>query len=75
MKVNTPDDPSERGALVTYNTGSFEKNQEVYDALKKEGIIIAHRYAAGVGGIRVSCHFFNTHEEIDRLLEIQKRIL
>ena len=75
VKVNTPDEPSERGALVTYNTGSYEKNQEVYDALKKEGIIIAHRYAAGVGGIRVSCHFFNTYEEIDRLLEIQKRIL
>jgi selenocysteine lyase/cysteine desulfurase len=35
---------------------------------------MAHRYTAGVGGIRVSCHFFNTHEEIDKLLGIQKRI-
>jgi selenocysteine lyase/cysteine desulfurase len=43
-KVNTPDKQGERGTLVTYNTGSFEKTQEVYEALKKEGIIVAHRY-------------------------------
>jgi cysteine desulfurase / selenocysteine lyase len=75
VKVNTPEEPSKRGALVTYNTGSPEKNQILYDELKKEGIIVAHRYAAGVGGIRVSCHFFNTFEEIDRLLGVQKRVL
>ena len=60
---------------MTYNTGSFEKNQMVYDELKKNDIIVAHRYAAGVGGIRVSCHFFNTEEEIDRLLEMQEKML
>jgi len=75
VKVNTPEEPSMRGALVTYNTGSPEKNQRLYDELKKEGIIVAHRYAAGVGGIRVSCHFFNMVEEIDRLLRVQKRVL
>jgi len=75
VKVNTPEEPGERGGLVTYNTGSFEKNQMVYDELKKNDIIVAHRYAAGVGGIRVSCHFFNTEEEVDRLLEIQGKML
>ncbi len=75
VKVNTPEEPCDRGALVTYNTGSWAKNQEIFDALKKEGIIVAHRYAAGVGGLRVSCHFFNTFEEIDRLLELQRKLL
>ncbi|MFH1178792.1 MAG: aminotransferase class V-fold PLP-dependent enzyme [Candidatus Bathyarchaeota archaeon] len=75
VKVNTPEEPCERGALVTYNTGSFAKNQQIYDTLKKEGIVVAHRYAAGVGGLRVSCHFFNTFEEIDRLLELQRKLL
>jgi cysteine desulfurase/selenocysteine lyase len=75
VKVNTPEEPCERGALVTYNTGSFAKNQQIYDTLKKEGIVVAHRYAAGVGGLRVSCHFFNTYEEIDRLLALQKKLL
>ncbi|OGD53940.1 hypothetical protein A3K81_00030 [Candidatus Bathyarchaeota archaeon RBG_13_60_20] len=75
VKVNTPDEPSRRGALVTYNTGSYEKNQKLYEALKKEKIIVAHRYAAGVGGIRVSCHLFNTEEEVDALLATQRRAL
>ena len=75
VQVNTPVEPGERGGLVTYNAGSFEKNQKVYDELKKNDIVVAHRYAAGVGGIRVSCHFFNTEEEVDRLLEIQGKVL
>ena len=75
VKVNTPEEPCDRGALVTYNTGSWAKNQEIFDAFKKAGIIVAHRYAAGVGGLRVSCHFFNTFEEIDRLLALQKKLL
>jgi selenocysteine lyase/cysteine desulfurase len=75
VKVNTPEDPEKRGALVTYNTGSFEKNKRVHEELRKNDIIVAHRYAGGVGGIRVSCHFFNTKEEIDRLLEVQRRVL
>jgi cysteine desulfurase/selenocysteine lyase len=73
--LNTPEEPCERGALVTYDTGSFAKNQQIYDALKKEGIVVSHRYAAGVGGLRVSCHFFNTYEEIDHLLALQKKLL
>ena len=75
VKVNTPVEPGERGGLVTYDTGSFEKNQEIYDELRMNDVVVAHRYAAGVGGIRVSCHFFNTEEEVDRLLEMQRKTL
>ena len=75
VTVNTPDDPAKRGALVTYNTGSFDKNKKIYDELKKNDIIVAHRYASGIGGIRVSCHFFNQFDEIDNLLKVQETIL
>jgi len=75
VKINTPDEPKKRGALVTYNTGSYEKNQKLYEAIRKQGIVVAHRYAAGVGGIRVSCHFFNTEQEIDALLATQTKTL
>ena len=43
VKINTPEEPGERGALVTYNTGSFEKNQRVYEELRKNDVIVAHR--------------------------------
>jgi cysteine desulfurase/selenocysteine lyase len=75
VKVNTPEDPKRRTGLVTFNTGRHEENRRLYNALAKEGIIVALRYAAGIGGIRVSCHFFNTEDEIDALLGVMKKVL
>jgi len=75
VKVNTPLEPKERGGLVTYDTGSHELNKESHRKLKNESVIVALRYSGGVGGIRVSTNFFNTEEDIDRLLEIQKSLL
>ena len=75
VKVNTPEDPKRRGGLVTYTTGKHEDNQKIFNALNKEGIKVALRYAAGIGGIRVSTHIYNTEEEIDRLLQVQKKTL
>jgi len=50
-------------------------NKESHRKLKNESVIVALRYSGGVGGIRVSTNFFNTEEDIDRLLEIQKSLL
>lgn len=75
VKVNTPEEPKKRGGLVTYNTGSYEKNKLIYDTLKKNNIIVAHRYNGGIGGIRVSCHFYNTEDDLDKVLEVNKKIL
>lgn len=69
VNINTPYEKDKRASLVTFDAGNFKLNQKIYDELLNENIIVAHRYAAGVGGIRVSCHFFNTKEEIDLLLE------
>lgn len=73
--VNTPSEPDERGGLVTYNTGSHELNVKSHQELHKNAIITALRYQKNIGGIRVSTHFFNKKEEIDRLLEVQKGLL
>ena len=75
VRVNTPEKPQRHTGLVTFNTGRHEENQRLYGALTKEGIIVALRYAAGIGGIRVSCHFFNTEEEIEAVLRIVKKTL
>jgi selenocysteine lyase/cysteine desulfurase len=75
VKINTPLEPKDRGGLVTYNTGSHELNEESHRKLQDESIIVALRYSGGVGGVRVSTNFFNTEEDIDRLLEVQKRLL
>ena len=75
VKINTPYEKDKRVSLVTFDAGNFNLNQKIYDKLADENIVVAHRYAAGVGGIRVSCHFFNTREEIDHLLENLSKIL
>jgi len=71
IKANTPMDSEEHAGIVTYTLDNYEENVESYEALRRSGINIAHRYSAGVGGIRVSPHFFNTEEEIDEALRIQ----
>lgn len=75
VKVNTPIKPEERGGLVTYNTGRHSLNLKSYKALLDNAIIVALRYQMGVGGIRVATHFFNTEEDVDRLLNVQRKLL
>lgn len=75
LKVNTPREPSNRGGLVSFTTGKHALDVESHRVLNEESIVTALRYQKGVGGIRVSTHFFNTEEEIDRLLKIQKKVL
>ena len=75
IKVNTPSDPERRGGLVTFNMGSHQMNQKLFKSLKDEGVIVALRYAGGVGGIRVSTQFYNTEEDIDKLYEVTHKTL
>ena len=39
-----------------------------------ETIKISMRALGGIGNLRVSTHFFNTEEDIDHLIELQKSI-
>jgi selenocysteine lyase/cysteine desulfurase len=75
VKVNTPHEAERRAGIVTYTLSSYAENVESYESLKKTGFNVAHRYTGGVGGIRVSPHFFNTVEELDSFLETQGRLL
>lgn len=75
VKVNTPPEKEKRAGIVTYTTGRYEDNVASFEAMNKEGVVVAHRYTGGVGGIRVSPHFFNSEEEIDKALEVQRKVL
>jgi cysteine desulfurase / selenocysteine lyase len=35
-----------------------------------QNVLVSVRYTANVGGIRVSCHYFNSVADVERLLEI-----
>jgi len=62
LKLLTPEEPQCRSGIVNFK---IDKPQEVAEKLKNKGIVISARSH----GIRVSPHFYNTEEEIDKLVE------
>lgn len=51
------------------------KNEEFLQKLLDERILLAMRYTSNVGGIRISTHFFNNNNDLDRLFESIKNHL
>jgi len=60
-KLQTPEEKSYRSGIVNF---LINKPMERVEQLAKKGIIVSAR----ANGIRVSPHFYNTREEIDRLV-------
>jgi len=79
--VLTPMDPQKRHGLIAYTTGSYERDMSSYNKLMsppphRKPIKVSYRgEGKGLAGIRVSTHFFNTEEEIDELIRVQKELL
>lgn len=79
-KVLTPTEPGKRHGLIVYTNGSWERDVETFNKihvsppLGEKQIKVSVRSLGGIEGIRVSTHFFNTEEEIDLLIEAQKKI-
>jgi len=62
LKLQTPEETPYRSGIVNFK---IDKPQEVAKKLSSKGIIVSAR----THGIRVSPHFYNTEEEIDKLME------
>jgi len=62
LKLQTPEEPQYRSGIVNFK---IDKPKEVAENLRRKGIIVSARS----NGIRVSPHFYNTEEEIDKLTE------
>ncbi len=73
--VTTPWEDARRSGLVGYTSGSKGKDKEIYDTLNASNVLVYLRYSGGLGGIRSACDFFNTDAELDRVLEMQKKIV
>jgi len=61
-------DRENRAGIVTFSVGGAEENIKLMNRLLQARILVSVRYTSNVGGIRISCHFFNSEEDIDRLL-------
>jgi cysteine desulfurase/selenocysteine lyase len=66
FKLQTPEEKQCRSGIVNFKVS---KPQRLIQKLEKKGIVVSAR----AHGIRVSPHFYNTEEEIDKLMkEIKK---
>lgn len=62
LKLQTPEEQRYRSGIVNFK---IAEPQEVAEKLNNKGIVVSAR----AHGVRVSPHFYNTEEEIDRLIE------
>jgi cysteine desulfurase/selenocysteine lyase len=67
MPLQSPKDDEKRHAIVNFKVND---NRDLEKKLRARKIIVTAR----VGGIRVSPHFFNTEEEIDKFIETVREL-
>ena len=70
VKVITPPALENRSGIVTFSLGAPENNLALMEHLLNHKVLVSVRYTAGVGGVRVSCHFFNSADDVERSLEL-----
>jgi selenocysteine lyase/cysteine desulfurase len=72
--VVSPDEQQARSGIVTFSLGQGPaRDAACLNRLREQGILISQRYTAGVGGLRVSVHFFNNLEDVSRLVDAVAR--
>jgi len=74
LKIVTPRARENRSGIVTSSVGSAEENVKFMQRLLERKILVSVRYTSNVGGIRISCHFYNSQEDIDTLLSEVKKL-
>lgn len=72
--VITVPERKHRSGIVTFRFyRDLEAERQLVARLCSEGVLVGIRFTAGVGGVRVSCHYFNTNEHLDSLLLALRR--
>ena len=75
VQIVTPTDPACRSGIVTFSLGDVPREAALIEHMLDQRVLVSHRYTSGVGGVRVSCHFFNNLADIERLLDVVSRRL
>ena len=47
--------------------------QRLMQEIHRQGVYVAMRFTSNIGGMRVSCHYFNTREDVDRLAAVLRQ--
>ena len=67
VKLWTHTDPQRSGPVVTFQPGQLDAEKLAQVLFEKEGVIGAVRGGSDRPGIRFSPHFYNSHQEVERI--------
>lgn len=70
VSVVTPVAREHRSGIVTFSIGSPKQNVALMEHLLDYKVLTSVRYTSQVGGVRVSCHFYNSIADLDHLLNL-----
>jgi selenocysteine lyase/cysteine desulfurase len=71
----SPEERAARSGIVTFTLGQGPaRDSACLNRLLDRRILISQRYTAGVGGLRVSVHFFNNEDDVRQLAEALRDI-
>ena len=73
VKVWTHADPTRSAAIVSFQPGALNGGTLATALYERDRIAVMARGGADRPGLRVSPHFYNLHEEVDRLLAAVRR--
>jgi len=74
-KILPPINERNYSGITTFNIGkTIEEDYKLVDTLNKKGIKVSGRGTSGIGGIRVSIHYPNNEEDINKLVEAIKKL-
>jgi selenocysteine lyase/cysteine desulfurase len=69
-QVVGPPEPSARSGIVSITLGQGpERDRACLAHLRQARILISERYTGGIGGLRVSVHFFNNEDDVRQLID------
>ncbi len=73
--VSTPEPETRSGITTFLVSDNPAENERLLSQLLDERILVSIRYTSGIGGIRVSTHYFNDETDLERLLGALRRLL
>jgi isopenicillin-N epimerase len=68
VKMWTPMDPSQRAAIVIFQPGTLDTRKLGAALQEKHKLVVTLRNGADRPGLRLSPHFYNTHDDVDRTI-------
>lgn len=72
----THPEPEHRGGIVIARLyDDLATDRAILQKLHAKKIFIAQRFTDYVGGFRISCHYFNNHADIDRMIAAMKALI